>query len=128
MICVRALPAASCTRASHRPWQGFNRAQGAVLECAVLVSRLNMLPPEKIEAELAYLEIAIAKTAGPREAEAWGWLMERIATLAGFARAASLIAPAALRGAPRPAFNGYCAIVVAFIPRTATGLLVRARE
>ena len=65
--------------ASHRPWAGYNRAQGAVLECAVLVSRLKMLPPEKVEAELKYLEIAIAKTAGPREEEAWGWLMERIA-------------------------------------------------
>jgi uncharacterized protein len=63
---------------SHRPWEGFNRAQAAVLECAVLVSRLKMLPPEKIEAELKYLEIAISKTAGPREEEAWGWLMERI--------------------------------------------------
>jgi uncharacterized protein len=65
--------------ANHRPWEGFNRAQAAVLECAVLVSRLKMLPPEKVEAELAYLEIAIAKTAGEREKEAWGWLMERIA-------------------------------------------------
>ena len=63
---------------SHRSWGGFNRAQSAVLECAVLVSRLKMLPPEKIEAELKYLEIAISKTAGPREEEAWGWLMERI--------------------------------------------------
>jgi hypothetical protein len=66
-------------KATHRPWGGFNRAQAAVLECAVLVSRLKMLPPEKIEAELKYLEIAILKTAGVREAEAWGWLMERIA-------------------------------------------------
>jgi hypothetical protein len=65
--------------ASHRPWAGYNRAQAAVLECAVLVSRLKMLPPEKVEAELKYLEIAISKTAGPREEEAWGWLMERIA-------------------------------------------------
>src|SRR6185369_72865 len=64
--------------ANHRPWGGFNRAQAAVLECAVLVSRLGMLSPEKIEAELAYLTIAIDKTAGEREKEAWGWLMERI--------------------------------------------------
>lgn len=64
--------------ANHAAWEGFNRAQAAVLECAVLVSRLHMLAPEKIEAELKYLEIAIAKTAGPREVEAWGWLMERI--------------------------------------------------
>lgn len=65
--------------ASHRPWGGFNRAQAAVLELAVLVTRLGMLPREKVEAELAYLEIAITKTAGPAEAEAWGWLMEKVA-------------------------------------------------
>ncbi len=63
---------------SHAVWGGYNRAQAAVIECAVLVSRLHMLPPDKIEAELAYLAIAIAKTAGPVELEAWGWLMERI--------------------------------------------------
>lgn len=62
----------------HKAWEGFSRAQAAVLECAVLVSRLTMLPPEKIEAELKYLDIAISKTAGEREQEAWGWLMERI--------------------------------------------------
>ena len=49
-----------------------------MIECAVLVTRLKMLPPEKVEAELKYLEIAIAKTAGEREQIAWGWLMEKI--------------------------------------------------
>lgn len=63
---------------SHAIWPGHNRAQAAVIECAVLVSRLHMLPAEKVEAELRYLEIAISKTAGPVELEAWGWLMERI--------------------------------------------------
>jgi hypothetical protein len=56
----------------------LNRAQAAVLELAVLTTRLEMLPPEKVESELKYLEIAIAKTAGPREREAWLWLMARI--------------------------------------------------
>jgi hypothetical protein len=64
--------------ASHRPWEGFNRAQAAVLECAVLTTRLRMLPLEKIEAELKFLEIAFTKTAGARELEAWGWLMQRL--------------------------------------------------
>lgn len=64
--------------ASHAVWSGYNRAEAAVLELAVLSTRLNMLPPEKIDAELKYLEIAISKTAGPREQEAWAWLMERI--------------------------------------------------
>ncbi|HRQ27586.1 DUF447 domain-containing protein [Hyphomicrobium sp.] len=64
--------------ASHAAWGGYNRAEAAVLELAVLTTRLSMLPPEKIDAELAYLDIAISKTAGPRELEAWGWLMERV--------------------------------------------------
>lgn len=63
---------------SHAPFQGFNRAQAAVIEAAILVSRLNMLPRGKVEAEMAYLEIAIAKTAGPQEQEAWNWLTEKI--------------------------------------------------
>ncbi|MEW7972738.1 MAG: DUF447 domain-containing protein [Candidatus Thiodiazotropha endolucinida] len=64
--------------ANHRPFQGFNRAQAAVLELAILVSRLGRLPAEKIESELAYLSIAIEKTAGKREQEAWAWLMARV--------------------------------------------------
>lgn len=63
---------------AHRPFAGFNRAQGAVIEACILVSRLHMLPPEKVEGEIDYLSIAIAKTAGPREEEAWAWLMERV--------------------------------------------------
>ena len=65
--------------ANHWSFQGFNRAQAAVVEGAILVSRLHMLPAEKIDTELAYLRIAIEKTAGAREQEAWGWLLERIA-------------------------------------------------
>jgi hypothetical protein len=63
----------------HAPFQGFNRAQAAVIEGAILVSRLAMLPAEKIEREISYLQIAIDKTAGPRERQAWTWLMERLA-------------------------------------------------
>lgn len=64
---------------THAPFQGFNRAQAAVLEAAILVSRLHMLPREKVEREIAYLEIAVSKTAGPREQKAWDWLMEMVA-------------------------------------------------
>lgn len=63
---------------SHAPFQGFNRAKAAVVEAAILVSRLNLLPREKIEKEMAYLEIAVSKTAGKPEAEAWNWLMEKV--------------------------------------------------
>jgi len=63
---------------THGPFRGFNRAQSAVIDAAILVSRLNMLPVEKVQQEVAYLTIAIEKTAGPRELEAWGWLMSKI--------------------------------------------------
>ncbi|BBL58431.1 DUF447 domain-containing protein [Methylomonas koyamae] len=63
---------------NHRPFQGFNRAQYSVLEAAILVSRLDMLPPEKIRAELDYLRIGMDKTAGDNERQAWGWLMDAI--------------------------------------------------
>ena len=65
--------------ATHAPFVGFNRAQAAVIEGAVLVSRLRMLAPEKIDTEMAYLQIAIDKTAGPAEHEAWAWLREAVA-------------------------------------------------
>jgi len=65
--------------ASHAPYIGFNRAQAAVIEAAVLVSRLHMLAASKVDAEMSYLQIAIDKTAGPQEHEAWGWLTEAVA-------------------------------------------------
>lgn len=62
----------------HGGFSGFNRAQAAVLEAAVLVSRLGMLEPAKIAAEIAYLRIAVDKTAGPAESQAWEWLLQAI--------------------------------------------------
>lgn len=76
--------------ATHAPFRGFNRAQAAVLEAAVLVSRLHMLPLEKIEQEIAYLTIAVEKTAGAHEWQAWGWLMESIENHKAAARGENL--------------------------------------
>jgi uncharacterized protein len=67
-----------CER-THSPFPGFNRAQAAVIEGAVLVSRLRRLSAAKVDAEMAYLQIAIDKTAGPVEREAWGWLTDAVA-------------------------------------------------
>lgn len=66
----------------HAGFPGFNRAQAAVVEGAVLVSRLHLLPRAKIDAEMAYLQIAIDKTAGPSELEAWAWLQDAVAAAA----------------------------------------------
>jgi hypothetical protein len=64
--------------ATHGPFPGFNRAKAAVIEAAILVSRLDMLPRDRIERELNYLQSAIDKTGGPKEVEAWSWLMEKV--------------------------------------------------
>ena len=64
--------------AIHQAFHGYNRAQSAVLELAILTSRLHMLPPEKIQQEIEYLTIGYEKTSGPREQEAWKWLMDKI--------------------------------------------------
>lgn len=68
---------------NHAPFKGFNRAQFAVLEAAILISRLDMLPLQKIESEIEYLRIGLEKTAGERELEAWGWLMEALGNYKG---------------------------------------------
>jgi hypothetical protein len=67
----------------HRPFFGFNRAQAAIVEAAILSTRLDRLPPEKIAAEMQYLAIAVAKTAGPAEQEAWTWIADKVGTKLG---------------------------------------------
>jgi uncharacterized protein len=54
-------------RGAGREFVGFNRASGAVLEASILASRVRRLPAEEIRAELRRLEVAVDKTAGPRE-------------------------------------------------------------
>ena len=65
-------------RAVHAPFEGLNRAKAAVVEAAILVSRLDFLPRAKVEQEMAYLATAVAKTAGSAEQEAWDWLAARV--------------------------------------------------
>jgi uncharacterized protein len=64
---------------AHRPFLGMNRARAAVLEAAILATRLDRLSREKIDSEIAYLRIAIDKTAGEAEREAWEMVMAKIA-------------------------------------------------
>lgn len=70
-------------RALHRPFIGYNRAQAAVLEAAILSTRLQMLPPEKVIGEMNYLAIAVSKTAGSAEREAWSWIEDKVRTALG---------------------------------------------
>ena len=75
---------------SHRPFLGHNRAVNAVLEAAILSTRLHMLNPETVLAELHHHRIAVEKTAGPAEREAWNWIAAKVAAALPQAAAASL--------------------------------------
>jgi hypothetical protein len=70
-------------RETHAPFEGFNRAFAAVIEAAVLASRLDFLPRGEIAAEFARLKVIVGKTASPREAEAFGWLEAKVAAHEG---------------------------------------------
>lgn len=59
-----------------RDFFGFNRAKHAVLEAAILATRLHLLPIDDVRRQLAELRIPMEKTAGPREREAFE-LIER---------------------------------------------------
>lgn len=63
---------------NHQAYQGYNRAQGAVIEAAILATRLEFLDPEKIKSEMQYLAIAVNKTAGAHELESWQWIIDLI--------------------------------------------------
>ncbi len=66
-------------RGVRREFIGFNRARHAVLEAAILATRVHLLPAAQIRDELARLQSPVEKTDGPREREAWELLRDYIA-------------------------------------------------
>ena len=67
-------------RGTIREFFGFNRAKHAVLEAAILATRVDFLPHDEICAELERLASPVAKTAGPQETEAFEFLKRFINT------------------------------------------------
>jgi uncharacterized protein len=59
---------------TRREFLGFNRARNAVLEAAILATRLHLIARSEIDAELVRLQTIVDKTAGPREREAMALL------------------------------------------------------
>ena len=57
-----------------RPFLGFNRAAHAVVEAAILVTRLHLTGAESVRGRLADLEPLVEKTGGGREREAFAIL------------------------------------------------------
>jgi hypothetical protein len=65
-------------RGVGREFLGFNRARAAVLEASILASRIRLLAPAQVTAELDRLQIAVDKTAGPREHAAMELVREHV--------------------------------------------------
>ena len=64
---------------SLRDFLGFNRAKHAVLEAAILATRLHLLNLDDVAHEYGKLRIIVEKTGGPDEHEAMTMLEEHLA-------------------------------------------------
>jgi uncharacterized protein len=61
-----------------RDFFGFNRAKHAVVEAAILVTRIHLLPLHDIEAEFRKLSVIVGKTGGAQEQEAFEFLSREV--------------------------------------------------
>jgi hypothetical protein len=61
-----------------RDFFGFNRARHAVVEAAILATRLHLLPLSEVAAEFAKLRVIVGKTGGPDERAAMDLLEARL--------------------------------------------------
>ena len=66
-------------RGTLRDFFGFNRAKHAVIEAAILATRIGILPAAEIRSELERLAAPVEKTAGEQERRAFAFLQDYIA-------------------------------------------------
>ena len=62
-------------RGRVRDFFGFNRAKHAVLEAAILVTRLQLISEREIRDQLETLSVLVDKTAGASERQAFDFLL-----------------------------------------------------
>ncbi len=55
----------------NRDFFGFNRAKHAVLEAAILATRIEFLPSNEISEQFQRLALIVTKTGGPQEQSAF---------------------------------------------------------
>ena len=65
-------------RGRLRDFFGFNRAKHAVLEAAILATRIGFLPPDAVSRQLEQLAITVKKTASERECQAFQFLEDYV--------------------------------------------------
>lgn len=63
----------------QRDYWGLNRAKHAVVEAAILTTRLYLLPRNEIDAEFRKLKVWVEKTGGPKEREAFAFVESYVA-------------------------------------------------
>lgn len=66
-----------------RDFFGFNRGKHAVLEAAILATRVGILPADQILPEMARLSVLVDKTGGEQERRAFDFLNEHVQRLIG---------------------------------------------
>lgn len=62
----------------RRPFLGFNRARHAVLEAAILATRVHLLPQDEVSVQMTVLKSAVEKTGGVAETDAFKMLQDYI--------------------------------------------------
>ena len=63
-------------RGTLREFFGFNRAKHAVVEAAILATRISLLPADEIRTEFQRLAVIVDKTAGDQERVAFQFLTD----------------------------------------------------
>ena len=63
---------------SRRPFRGFNRARHAVIEAAILATRLHILSQEDVESAMRFLLPAVEKTGDSEEVAAFELLQQHV--------------------------------------------------
>ncbi len=78
-----SIEAETVHRGRRRDFFGFNRAKHAVVEAAILATRLALIPADEIAREFARLGVLVEKTGGPQEHEAFRFLRDRVREAVG---------------------------------------------
>jgi hypothetical protein len=61
-----------------REFFGFNRAKHAVVEAAILATRITLLPAAEIQADFRRLQVLVQKTGGSQEERAFNFLQRYV--------------------------------------------------
>ena len=70
------MPATVVHTQERRPFWGFNRARHAVLEAAIIATRVHMMDWQEIESAFQFLAPAVEKTGGTTEKDSFAMLQQ----------------------------------------------------